>query len=126
MKKSYTIPNEGNIGIVYIDRKRYSDNEFIDAINYLLNEEIDEKFYIKTNNIDHYAKKVYVGFKDCPVGTKYIGMVGNINDKLVYIKPTRYEFSEQIYCCYIIKGPAEVTLQKYPYYIKDIAEIVIQ
>lgn len=127
VKKSYTIPTEGNIGVVYIDRKRYTDNEWINAINYLLNEELNEKFYIKTNNIAHYAKTVRVGYEDCPVGTKYVGMVGNINDKLVYIKPKKYEYGEEvIFCCYIVTGSARATLEKYPYYIKDTAEIAIQ
>ncbi len=126
VKKLYTIPTEGNVGVVYIDSKRYTDNEFIDAINYLLNEKIDEKFYIKTNNIAHYAKKIYVGYEDCPVGTDYVGMVGNINDKLVYIKPKKYESGEQTYCCYIITGLARETLEKYPYYIKDTAEMLIK
>lgn len=130
VKSSYNIPTDGNINVVYIGRERYNGKEFNDAINYLLYEKITEKINIKTDNIYHYAKSVYVGYEDCPVGTEYIGMVGYVNDELVYIKPTEYKYTdtgapdEQIYCCYIIPSQYKNVFEKYPYYTKQTAEVV--
>ena len=130
VKSSYHIPTEGNINVVYISTKRYNGKEYDDAIKYLLDEEITEKMNIITDNIYHYAKKVYVGYEDCPVGTEYIGMVGYVNDELVYIKPTERKYTdtgapdEQIYCCYIIPGKYKNVFEKYPYYTKHTAEVV--
>lgn len=130
VKSSYNIPTDGNINVVYIDRERYNGKEFNDAINYLLYEKITDKINIKTDNIYHYAKSVYVGYEDCPVGTEYIGMVGYVNDELVYIKPTEYKYTdtvapdEQIYCCYIIPSQYKNVFEKYPYYTKQTAEVV--
>lgn len=131
VKKSYTIPTQGSINVVYIDNYRYTNNvELKNAIYFLLNTEINDGFKIKTDNIYHYAKEVYIGYDDCPVGTEYIGMIGYINEKLVYIKPTERIYSgngspeEQIYYCYIIPNQYKAALDIYPYYIKDSIDIV--
>ena len=129
VKDSYVIPTEGNINVVYIDDERYTDVEFKNAVEYILNDEIHEKFNILTDNIYHHAKEIYIGYEDCPVGTEFIGMIGYANNKLVYIKPTERIYKdkgtpdEQIYCCYVIPSPYKETFEKYPYYINDEVEL---
>lgn len=130
MRSDYIISNSGEITVTYIDRERYTDKNLNDAVNYIKSEEIEEKFYIKTDNIYHYAKRVYVGYNGCPVGTEYIGMVGNINGKMVYIRPTKQEREEngvpkeQEYCCYVIPDEYVDDFNIFPYYIEDTAEVI--
>lgn len=130
VKESYIIPEDGQITGVYISNQRYTDQELIWAVTCLLNEEITEKFYIKTDNIYHFAKMVYVSYEDCPVGTKYIGLVGKINGQVVYIEPTEQERQEngapkeQIYCCYIVPNEYKEAFEIFPYYIEDTIEVI--
>lgn len=130
VKDSYIIPTEGNINVVYIDNKRYTDVELKNAVEYILNNEIHEKFNILTDNIYHYAKEIYIGYEDCPVGTEWIGMIGYVNGKLVYVKPTERIYKdtgapdEQIYCCYVIPSLYIEVFNKYPYYTDNDAKLV--
>lgn len=119
VKKSYNIPTQGSINVVYIDKHRYTNNENLkNTIQFLLNTEISDGFEIKTDNIYYYAESIYIGYENCPVGTEYIGMIGYINDELVYIKPTERlhasdgSFAKQTYYCYIIPGQYKTILDK--------------
>lgn len=115
--------------MVYIWKYRYTDDSLKDAIKYLLNNEIIEKFNIKTDNIHYYTEDVYIGYENCPVGTEYIGMVGYVNDKFVYIKPTERKYKdsgapdEQIYCCYIIPSEYKEAFEIFPHFSHYNAEV---
>lgn len=123
-KKTYKIPESGKINVVYIDHERYDGAEFGDAVKFLKNGGITGSFDFKTNNIEHYVKRVYVGYEDCPVGTEYLGMVGYIENKFVFIKPTKTIYKEngaredQTYTCYPVPKQYERVFEKFPYYIQ--------
>ena len=46
---------------------------------------------------------LYVGYGDCPVGTQWIGRVGNINGKLVFVTVEDMKDGDLNYTCHILE-----------------------
>lgn len=51
VRNTYIIPKSGNIGVVYFNNYRYTDDDIKSAIKYLLNENLGDSFNITINII---------------------------------------------------------------------------
>ena len=124
IKSSYIIPKSGNIGVVYFNDYRYTDDDIKSAIKYLINENLGDSFNITTNNIYSNMTNIYVGYEDCPVGTEDAGKLGYINNKLSYIKPIEYNYNDyeelgedkdKVYTCYVVPEKYINAFKKFKY-----------
>ena len=111
VREDYEIPTEGEITVVYVnDRYRYTDRRLCEMIADLRADLPDDSFTIRTDAIYQYAKQVSVGYEGCPIATQFVGYLGNINGKWIFIPPTetRYEnggYVEREFVCYILPEP---------------------
>lgn len=87
VREDYVIPTEGEFSCAYVSGNRFTDSSFLDVLSEIAEYEFSDKFYIETDNILYYAKKIYVGYNDCPIGTQKFGFIGNINDKWCFLYP---------------------------------------
>lgn len=112
VKDGYEIPVNGEITAVYIDYPKYDNKEFCDAMDGLLYSgfinDKREKFIIETDNILYFADDIRLSFNGCPIGTKFAGYIGIINNKWVYIPITKIEADKNgfakttSFTCYVI------------------------
>lgn len=124
VRSTYIIPKSGNIGVVYFNNYRYTDDDIKTAIKYLINENLGDGFNITTNNIYSSMTNIYIGYEDCPVGTEDAGKLGYINNKLSYIKPIEYNYNnyeelgedkDEVYTCYIVPEKYINAFKKFKY-----------
>ena len=110
MREDYEIPTDGEITVVYVnDRYRYTSRSLCRMIAALCADLPAESFTIRTNAIYRYAKDVAVGYEGCPIATQFVGYIGNIGGRWVFIPPTeiRYEnggYVEREFVCHVIPG----------------------
>lgn len=116
VRADYTIPTEGNITCAYISGNRVSDGEVLELLSLLKSYEYQKSFYIRTDNIYYIANDIYVGYNGCPVGTQWLGCIGDINGKLVFIPASENTLKpgvEQIFECDVIPSQYEKMLTEY-------------
>ena len=108
MREDYVIPTEGEITVVYLnDRYRYTSRSLCRMIADLRADLPAETFTIRTDAIYRYARNVAAGYEDCPIATQFVGYLGNINGKWVFIPPTEIRFEnngyvEREFVCHVI------------------------
>lgn len=106
VKESYVIPTSGKAGVAYYGRERITDGEKWGLVQSILGGEYKGSFVIKTNDrfdIANATESIYVGYEDCPVGTDWLGYMGNINGHLVFIEKEDVREEDLRYTCYILK-----------------------
>lgn len=108
MREDYEIPTEGEITVVYLnDRYRYTFRSLCNMITDLRANLPAESFTIRTDAVYRYAESVSVGYEGCPIATKFVGYLGNINGKWIFIPPTEIHYEndgyvEREFVCYVI------------------------
>ena len=105
VKESYVIPTEGELNVAYLDYERITDGEKFKLVQSILAGEFAESFIVKTNGIGEMPSatdSLYVGYGDCPVGTQWIGRVGNVNGKLVFVSAEDMKDGDLLYTCYVV------------------------
>ena len=106
VRESYVIPTEGDIGVVYIDHKRFTDGDEMEMVLSIVDEDFKDSFVVKTENMfemSNATDSIYVGYEDCPVGTDWIGVVGNINGCLVFVDREEMKNDDDLqYTCYVL------------------------
>ena len=106
VKESYVIPTAGKLSVAYCGHERITGGKKRSMLQSIFDEAYQGSFVIKTNDrfdISNGTKNIYVGYEDCPVGTDWIGCLGNINDRLVFIKEEDVRDEDLRYTCYILK-----------------------
>ena len=85
VREDYEIPTEGKVNCAYIDGKRITADQVLNALTDIIRNDNDEgtPFYISNNGTEkNDLKSVVIGYEDCPVGTDYsIYGIGKIDDK---------------------------------------------
>lgn len=107
VKESYEIPDSGKLNVAYCEYERIADGEKLHMVQSILDDDFQGSFVIKTDaesEINNATKSIYVGYEDCPVGTEWIGAIGNINDRLVFIKTEDMKDGDLRYTCYILNS----------------------
>ncbi|MEL7570798.1 MAG: hypothetical protein AAGU14_09600 [Eubacteriaceae bacterium] len=113
VKEDYEIPTSGKVTSVYVAPiHKFEDKKFCEAIDDLLYggfiNDKRKKFIIKTDVMYQLAKEITLSFNDCPVGSEFVGYIGIINNKWVYILSKDIETDQNgnaivmSYTCYII------------------------
>lgn len=108
MREDYEIPTEGEITVVYLDgRYRYTNRQLCEKIAELRENPPEETFTICTDSIYRYAESVSVGYEGCPIATQFVGYLGYINERWVFIPPAeiRYEnggYVEREFVCHVL------------------------
>ncbi len=97
VREDYIIPTEGTISCVYISNTRVTDSALYPKIKEILECDFESSFFIKSKMIYSLARRITVGYNDCPVGTQFEGMIGNINGKWVFIYPEDVGFVDKTY-----------------------------
>lgn len=107
VRESYVIPTEGDIGVVYLDHKRFTDGDEMEMVLSIVNEDFKDSFVVKTENMFEMSsatESIRVGYEDCPVGTDWIGVIGNINGFLVFVDREDMKDEDDLqYTCYVLK-----------------------
>ena len=104
-KESYVIPTEGKLNVAYFDYERITDGEKFKFTQSVLAGEFEESFTVKTDSIGELPSatdSLYVGYGDCPVGTQWLGRVGNINGELVFVTAEDMKDGDLVYTCYVV------------------------
>lgn len=112
VKKDYKIPQNGKVSSAYI----HTYNRFENIID-----SSGETFTFNTDNIYAHAETIDLGYDGCPVGTHFVGLIGVVKNKWVYIStlPTdiyNTDGSRKAYnvTCKIINDEKSLTeIQKY-------------
>ena len=121
MREDYEIPTEGEVTVLYLnDRFRYTNRTLCDMIEALRTDPPAETFTVRTDAIYRYAKDVSVGYEGCPIATEFVGYLGDINGKWVFIFPTEltYEnggYAEEDFVCHVIPEKYHASLAAIPY-----------
>jgi hypothetical protein len=121
VREDYVIPTEGEITVVYLDgRFRYTIRKLCTMITELRTDPPAETFTVRTDAIYRYAESVSVGYEGCPIATQFVGYLGNINEKWIFIPPTeiRYEndgYVEREFVCYVIPEKYHDILSAIPF-----------
>ena len=107
VREDYIIPTEGTISCVYISDTRLTDSALYPKIKEILECDFESSFFIKSKMIYSLGKRITIGYNDCPVGTQFKGVIGNINGKWVFIYPEdighiKTTYPETKYECHII------------------------
>lgn len=107
VREDYIIPTEGTISCVYISDTRLTDSALYPKIKEILECDFESSFFIKSKMIYSLGKRITIGYNDCPVGTQFEGVIGNINGKWVFIYPDdighiKTTYPETKYECHII------------------------
>lgn len=107
VREDYVIPTEGTISCVYISNTRLTDSTLYPKIKEILECDFESSFFIKSKMIYSLGKRITIGYNDCPVGTQFEGVIGNINGKWVFIYPQdvghiKPSSPETTYECHII------------------------
>lgn len=106
VKESYIIPTSGKLNVAYCDHERITDGEKLRMVYSILDENYQGSFIIETDNrfdIFNATKSIQLGYEDCPVGTDWIGAIGNINGYLVFVKAEEMRNEDLQYTCYILQ-----------------------
>ncbi len=106
VKESYVIPTSGKLNVAYCAHERITDGEKRSMVQSILDEEHPDSFVVKSDveeAIHNATKDIYVGYEDCPIGTDWIGSIGNINGHLVFVKAEDIKDRDRKYTCYILK-----------------------
>ena len=121
MREDYVIPTGDEITVVYLnDRYRYTSRSLCNMIADLRANLPAESFTIRTDAVYRYAESVSVGYEGCPIATQFVGYLGNINGKWVFIPPTeiRYEndgYVEREFVCHVIPEKYHDILSAIPF-----------
>ena len=105
VKESYVIPTEGELNVAYLDYERITDGEKFKLVQSILAGEFTDRFTVQTKGngeLPSATDSLYVGYGDCPVGTQWIGRVGNINGKLVFVTAEDMKDGDLIYTCLVV------------------------
>lgn len=106
VKESYVIPTQGDLNVAYLDHERITEGKKWEMTEYILAGEFAGSFIVQTNamgELPSATDSLYVGYGDCPVGTHWLGRVGNINGKLVFVKADDMKDDDLIYTCYVLE-----------------------
>ncbi len=120
MREDYEIPTEGEITVLYLDdRHRYTSRRMCGIITELTENPPEETFTIRTDAVYRYAKSVNVGYEGCPIATDFVGYLGHINGKWVFIPPVEIQYDngyvEREFVCHVIPEKYHDTLSALPY-----------
>ena len=105
VKESYEIPTEGKLNVAYLDYERITDGEKFKLVQSILAGEFAEHFVVKTNGVGEMPSatdSLYVGYGDCPVGTQWLGRLGNVNGKVVFVTAEDMKDGDLVYTCYVV------------------------
>lgn len=105
VKESYVIPTQGELNVAYLDYERITEGEKFKLVQSILAGEFQNSFTVKTNAVAEMASatdSLYVGYGDCPVGTHWLGRVGNINGKLVFVTAEDMKDGDLFYTCKVL------------------------
>lgn len=105
VKESYVIPTSGKLNVAYVNHERIADGEKLKMAQSILDNNFQGAYDIKFSDIrDIYnaTMDIYVGYGDCPVGTDRIGVIGNINGQLVFIKADDIKNDDLQCTCYVL------------------------
>ena len=122
IRDDYEISSIGEITTIYIDYRKYDNKEFCDAMDTLLfsgfiNDK-REKYIIETDEINYLTDYIMLSFNGCPVGTEFVGYIGIINNKWVYIpvqeiKTDKNGFAKTTsFTCYVIDDYDKLSIIK--------------
>ena len=106
VKESYVIPTGGKLNVAYCDQERITDGIKLQMIQSILDGVYQGSFIVKTDgerDIFNAIKTVKVGYEDCPVGTDWLGGIGNINGYLVFVEAEDLRESNVEYYCYVLQ-----------------------
>lgn len=104
-KESYKIPTSGKLNVAYCNHARITDGNQWSMIQSISEEDFQGSFTIRTDSemdIHNATMSIYVGYQSCPVGTDWIGSIGNINGQLVFIPSKDLKNGDLQYTCYIL------------------------
>ena len=113
VKESYEILTEGKLNVAYLDYERITDGEKFKLVQSILAGEFAENFVVKTNGVGEMPSatdSLYVGYGDCPVGTQWLGRVGNVNGKLVFVTAEDIKDGDLVYTCYVVEDEYQTLL----------------
>lgn len=90
VREDYEIPEDGIITIAYWNHQRITDEDFLTAVSKLsksipeekTHETIYDQIYGLTE--EKQLSDLWVGYDDCPVGTKHLGFLGKYNGKWIF------------------------------------------
>ena len=106
VKESYIIPVSGKPTVAYCGRERITDGIKYRMIQSILEEEFQGSFTIQTDSRPgalNGIKHTYIGYENCPVGTDWLGAIGNINGQLVFIYRNDLNEEDLQYTCYVLQ-----------------------
>ena len=94
--------------------RSFLDNWIIVRESYVIPTEGDS-FVVKTENMFEMSsatESIRVGYEDCPVGTDWIGVIGNINGFLVFVDREDMKDEDDLqYTCYVLKDEYQALLK---------------
>ena len=105
VKESYVIPTSGKLNVAYCDHERIVDGVKLRMVQSILDGDYQGSFIVKTDgerDIFNAIKSIKVGYEDCPVGTDWLGSIGNINGYLVFVEAEDLRESNLEYTCHVL------------------------